>query len=108
MVSAELGVPAGCWLSCCLMIRFRRTSVTCSARSDAARVEARVLSASAPVAEGGGGVCPSIAVLVPVGVPPIVGAPMVARDEDKGTPRGMAGMTVTSSEPGLGTSWFSG
>ena len=54
MVSAVLGAGGsgvGCWLSRCLIIRFSRT---CSAGRDAARVEARVLSASAPVAEGGG------------------------------------------------------
>ena len=60
MVSAGLGAGGfgvGCWLSRCLIIRFRRTSITCSAGRDAVRVKASVLSASAPVA-GEGGVLP--------------------------------------------------
>ena len=78
--------------------------MTCSAASYAARVDARVLSASIPVAEGGGAVRLSVAVLVPVGVPSIVRAPVVARDEDGGTPSGVAGMTVTAFELSLGAS----
>ena len=108
MVSAVLGAGVGCWLSRCLIIRFSRTSIIFSAGRDAARVEARVLSASAPVAEGGGGVCPSVAVFMLVVVPSVVGTPMVAEDEDEGTPRGVARITVTSSRPSPGTSWFSG
>ena len=89
MVSAGLGVGAGCWFSPCLMIRFRRsTSIACSAGRDAARVEASVLPVSMPVAEGGEGVRPSIAVSgVAVAVLPPVGTPMVVEGEDGGAPR---------------------
>ena len=41
-------------------------------------------------------------------VPSVVGTPMVVEDEDGGTPRGVAGITVTSSGPSPGTSWLSG
>ena len=111
MVSAILGAGGsgvGCWLSRCLVIRVSRTSIICSAGRDAARVEARVLSASPLLAEGGGGVCPSVAVFMLVVVPSVVGTPMVAEGEDEGTPRGVAGITVTSPRPSPGTSWFSG
>jgi hypothetical protein len=47
MTGAGLMAGAGCWFSPCLMIRFRRTSITCSAGRDAARVEARVLPVAA-------------------------------------------------------------
>ena len=95
-----------------MMIRFTRTSMTCSAGSDAASVEARVLpmvAVSVPVAasepEGGWGVRPSVAVSVVAAVP--AGA---VGDEDEGSPwlgaRGVEGMTVASSGPGA--VWFSG
>ena len=87
MVSAGLGVGgpgAGCWFSPCLMIRFRSTSITYSAGRDAAKVEASVLPASVPVAEGGEGVRPNVAVSVAVVVLPLVGAPVVVEDEDEG------------------------
>ena len=70
-----VGAGAECWLSPCLIIRFRRTSMTCSAGRDAARVEAMVLptvAGSVPVvageSEGEGGVRPSVAVSVAVPV----------------------------------------
>ena len=111
MVSTRLGVGgpgAGCSFSPCLMIRFRSTSITCSAGRDAARVEASVLPASMPVAEGGEGVRPNVAVFVTVVVLPVVGTPVVVEGEEEGTPRGVDGMTVTLSGPSLGADRFSG
>ena len=57
-----------------------------------------------PVAEGGEGVRPGIAVSgVAVAVLPPVGTPMVVEGEDGGAPsRGVDGMTVTSSGPSPG------
>ena len=62
-----LGAGADCWFPPYLIIRFRRTSITCSAGRDAARVDARVLpTVAVSVAEMEDRVCPSVAVCAAV------------------------------------------
>ena len=80
---SDLVAGAGFWFSPCLMIRFRSTSITCSAGWDAARLEARVLPVAAvPVAEVDNSVARAASAIVATGGP----ASVAVEEEDEGTP----------------------